>query len=377
MTKRPPLLLVLAIALASCGASYRTTNFVVTAPTSALAQQFALQAEKYREEKAVQWLGYKMPNWGKPCPVEIQVTGGGAGGATSFAFDNGAVLDQNMHIEGAVDRLYLSVLPHEITHTVFAYYFRCPVPRWADEGGAVLSEDDIERDRHDHLCRHILNTPGRAIPLRRLFALRDYPSDVMALYAQGFSVVNFLVQAKGRQTFLLFIHDGMTSGWDRAVASHYGYHSVDELEQAWRAYLLATKQSPLQLARGLSPASSTSPSTYVRQTLPPTQPFPAQPTAVVRGQASNDSGAGTFRDAARQVSGRPGYLPDHDPSSAPPQNTPTNQWGPASTTSTAAPTVKLGAIQLTPDPTPKSSAPQAQLGRPTPSTASPVGYPYN
>jgi hypothetical protein len=374
MTKRPPLLLVLAIAVASCGASYQTTNFVVTAPTASLAQQFALQAEKYRVEKAKQWLGYEMPAWGKPCPVEIQVTNGGAGGATSFAFDNGAVLDQHMHIEGPVDRLYVSVLPHEITHTVFAYYFRCPVPRWADEGGAVLSEDDIERDRHDRLCRHILNTPGRAIPLRQLFALKDYPNDVMALYAQGFSVVNYLVQAKGRQTFLLFVRDGMTYGWDRAVASHYGYRDVDELEQAWRAHLRATKRQPMQFARGLTPTGPATEGTFVRQTLPPSQPFPVEPTAVARGQSSSDPYAGTFRDAARQISGRPGYLPDHDPSKAAP---PGDHWGPINTNPSPAPTVTLGAIQIAPDPTPTANTPQAQLGRPIPSKASPVGYPYN
>ena len=91
-------------------------------------------------------------------------------------------------IQGSLDRLLASVLPHEVTHTVFAYYFRQPVPRWADEGGAVLSEDDIERNRHDQLVRQILNTPGRAIPLRRLFAMTKYPPDVMVLYAEGYSV---------------------------------------------------------------------------------------------------------------------------------------------------------------------------------------------
>src|SRR5207249_5247071 len=139
------------------------------------------------------WLGREMPQWPEPCPLRVTVTPGGSGGATSFAFDRGQVLGQNMHIEGTLERLLASVLPHEVTHTVFAYHFRQPVPRWADEGGAVLSEDDQERERHDKLCRQILNTPGRKIPLRRLFALHDYPGDVMALYAEGFSVANFLV----------------------------------------------------------------------------------------------------------------------------------------------------------------------------------------
>ena len=56
------------------------------------------------------------------------------------------------------------------------------MPRWADEGGSVLSEDDVERARHDQLCRQFLNTPGKKFPLRRLFNLKEYHEapDVMA-----------------------------------------------------------------------------------------------------------------------------------------------------------------------------------------------------
>ncbi len=155
---------------------YRTPNFVVEAPTPEIAQQVGQYAEHYRKEKAMQWLGQEMPQWPEPCPLHVTVTMNGSGGATSFAFDHGHILGQDMHIEGSLDRLLASVLPHEVTHTVFAYYFRQPVPRWADEGGAVLSEDDIERNRHDQLVRQILNTPGRAIPLRRLFSLTQVPA---------------------------------------------------------------------------------------------------------------------------------------------------------------------------------------------------------
>src|SRR5262245_41948633 len=184
MAPRPSLLLVLAGTILSLGASYRTQNFVVEAPTPAFAQQVGQYAEQYRREKALLWLGQEMPAWGQPCPLRVTVTNNGSGGATSFAFDQGAILSIDMHIEGTPERLLNSVLPHEVTHTVFAQYFRCPVPRWADEGGAVLSEDDIERKRHDRLVRQILNTPGRAIPLRRLLSLMKYPNDMMVLYAE-------------------------------------------------------------------------------------------------------------------------------------------------------------------------------------------------
>src|SRR5947209_1720366 len=216
MAARPSVFLVLALAVAPLGASFRTQNFVVEAPTFPIAQQVGQYAEYYRREKALLWLGQEMPPWPEPCPLRVTLSMNGSGGATSFAFDRGRILGQDMHIEGSLDRLLASVLPHEVTHTVFAQYFRQPVPRWADEGGSVLSEDDLERQRHDALVRSILNTRGRAIPLRRLFALREYPDDVMVLYAEGYSVTNFLVAQSNRQTFLAFVNQGMHSGWDEA-----------------------------------------------------------------------------------------------------------------------------------------------------------------
>lgn len=338
MATRRPLVLVLA-AFASMGAEYRTTNFVVDAPTPEIAKQIGQYAEHYRKEKAIQWLGQEMPPWRHPCPLKVIVTMSGAGGATSFAFDHGQVLGQHMQIEGTLDRLVASVLPHEVTHTVFAYYYRCPVPRWADEGGSVLSEDEAERNRHDQLARQILNTPGRAIPLRRLFTLREYPNDVMALYAQGYSVTNFLVGQSNRKTFLSFVAHGMRQGWDGAVQSYYRYQNVDDLEKAWVEHLRNTKRPPAQLARNTAPADvDPAKRVVVRQTVPPAQPL-QEPQPIVRGVAADpDDGAG---EARRPAAPRHGYLPDYKPEPPP------------------AP-VRLGAPQFT------APQPPAQLGRPVP-----------
>jgi hypothetical protein len=211
----------------------RTKNFRVEAPTRRLAERMAQWAEHHRRTIARRWLGKEMPAWGEPCPLKVTVTNNGSGGATTFEFDNGSVRRITMEIEGTVERLIASVLPHEVTHTVLAYHFRRPVPRWADEGGSVLSEDDQERRRHDRLVRQVLNTPGRMIPLRRLFALTEYPRDVMVLFAEGYSVTRFLVEAKGRPTFLAFVEDAKSKGWDEAARAHYGHASVEKLEEAW------------------------------------------------------------------------------------------------------------------------------------------------
>jgi hypothetical protein len=363
MVLRRPYIFVFLGVFASLGATYRTTNFLVDAPTPEVAQRAGQYAEKYRKEKALQWINQEMPPWPEPCPLKVSVTMGGAGGATSFAFDRGRVLGQHMHIEGSYERLMNSVLPHEVTHTVFAYYFRTPVPRWADEGGAVLSEDDVERNRHDMLCRQILNTPGRAIPLRRLFALKEYPSDVMALYAEGYSVANFLVASGNRPTFLAFVGTGMRDGWDRAAQAYYRFNSVEELEQAWVTSLRSPPRPPVQLASAPRPAEGEpARQVVVRQTVPPAQPLDPGPRPVYRGKEPDE-------EPARETpgfGGAPAYLPDYGPPARPPSpQTPASSdaWRPSAPPAAA---VHLGPPEF-------GSAANAP-GAP-PAGPSPVGYP--
>jgi RNA polymerase sigma factor (sigma-70 family) len=215
---------------------YRTANFLVEAPTASIAKRIGEAAEHHRKEQALLWLGKEMPNWPEPCPLRVKVTVAGTGGATSFQYRDGKVVGQNMHLEGPLDRLLASALPHEVTHAVLAHSFGRPLPRWADEGGALLAEDEQEQRRHDKVLQEIVDS-GRAIPLRRLLALQDFPEDVMAFYAESYSVTRFLVDASDRQTFLAFVAQGSRDGWDRAVKTHYGYSNVEELERAWKGHL--------------------------------------------------------------------------------------------------------------------------------------------
>lgn len=281
---------LMVLALLSTGASYRTQNFVIHAPNPQIAQQVGQYAEHYRKEKALEWLGQEMPPWSEPCPVKVTVTINGAGGATSFAFDQGRVLGQDMQVEGPLDRILVSVLPHEITHTVFAYYFKNPVPRWADEGGCVLSEDELEKQRHDAMTRDILATPGRKIPLRRLFSMTKYPNDVMVLYAEGFSVSEYLVSIGGKQTFLGFVGYGMQYGWDAAAKAYYRFNTIEHLEESWIAYLRNHRPGQgqnLLASNAPKPGNNWANQSLVvtRQTLPPTQPVLEAPKPVYRGSS--------------------------------------------------------------------------------------------
>src|SRR5262245_32319979 len=103
MVARRWVVLGVLLAVAPLGASHRTPNFVVEAPNAQIAKHVGDWAEHYRREKAKLWLGREMPQWGRPCPLKVKVTMGGSGGATTFAFDGGQILDMDMTIEGTLD----------------------------------------------------------------------------------------------------------------------------------------------------------------------------------------------------------------------------------------------------------------------------------
>ncbi|MBW3542388.1 MAG: hypothetical protein KY476_19145 [Planctomycetes bacterium] len=228
-----------AVALVSTGATWRSPNFVVTAPSEEVARQVAETAERSRDELAVAWLGHKLRRWYRPCTVKVKVGQMGAGGATTFAFDQGEVFGWRMTVQGTLERILDSVVPHEVSHTIFASHFRRPLPRWADEGAATLIEHDSERRRQQLLLKQVWHTSQR-MPLERLLAIREYPSEmraVMTLYSQGHSLSDFLVQAGGRTRFLQFLDEAERHGWDKAIRTHYSLAGVDELERRWEQWV--------------------------------------------------------------------------------------------------------------------------------------------
>lgn len=234
-TLRPFAALLFSLLPILCGASHRTANFVAEAPTQEIAQAVAERAEVCRQAIARAWLGGELPDWTVPCPIKVKLTTGEAGGMTSFGFNRGRVTDQSIVVEGRLERILASAVPHEVTHTIFAAHFGGPMPRWADEGASLLSEDQWERSRHDQIAVNLMARRGE-IPLAQLFDIDEYPKDLMSFYGQGYSISRFLIEIGGRPRFLQFVRDGLESGWDGATLQHYGLADVDELDRAWRSW---------------------------------------------------------------------------------------------------------------------------------------------
>ena len=233
---RPALLA--ALLMVSMGASYRGVNFIVETADPQMAARISQAAEQFRHDLAIEWLGQTMPNWAQPCMMTVQVAPHlGAGGATTFVFDNGEVFGWRMTIQGSAERVLDSVLPHEITHMVFASYFRRPLPRWADEGGATSVEHISEKQKHRQMLVQFLRT-GRGIAFGQMFAMTEYPPDVMPLYAQGYSLAEYLISHGGRKKFVAFLADGMRDGqWSAAVERNYHISDLSALQNSWVAWV--------------------------------------------------------------------------------------------------------------------------------------------
>lgn len=217
---------------------FRTANFTVSAPSPQLAREIGEAAEHFRRELAIEWLGKELPRWSKPCPIKARVSPDlGAGGATSFVFDRGEVFNWRMNIQGSRERVLDSVVPHEVMHTVFASHFRQPLPRWADEGACTTVEHRSEISKQEALLINFLQT-NQGIPFSAMFAMKEYPQQVLPLYAQGHSLAKFLIDQHGKRTFLDFLADGMADeNWPRAVRDHYGYRHLLALQNSWMDWI--------------------------------------------------------------------------------------------------------------------------------------------
>jgi hypothetical protein len=203
-------------------------------------------------------------------------------------FDAGEVFGWTMTIQGSEERILDSVLPHEITHTIFASHFRRPLPRWADEGACTTVEHPVERARqHRLLIEHL--TTGRGIAFPEMFAMREYPADVLPLYSQGYSLARYLIERGGRHRYVTFVGDGLaTEDWAGALQRHYGVPGVAQLQHTWLdwvrqgcpappASMAAAQPAPTALAqgptaRGQSPEPIPAPQPNPQPTGPQTRP---------------------------------------------------------------------------------------------------------
>ena len=232
-------------------------NFIVFASTPQWAAQVAEMAELNRRNLAIHWLGAELPPWSERVPIHVEAGRDlGAGGETRFSLIGGnRIGNWMMSVSGTQERILDSVLPHEITHTIFATHL-APLgkyaPRWADEGACTTVEHISEKQKHQEYLHKFLAT-GRGLAFNTMFNLKEYPPDIMPLYAQGHSAVQFLIDQGGPQKFVKFLEAGMRSeAWGPTLKDFYAYDSIGSFQTLWNKWLAdGSPESLIAYAPGL------------------------------------------------------------------------------------------------------------------------------
>lgn len=220
--------------------------------TDAAAEALVKIAEAARVEMARRWFGEAAGEWSPRCDIYVHATAEAYAKATGrpteepghstfeFARGTGRVLSRRVNVRLDDPDLHKGTLRHETTHVVLAGRFGAKdIPRWADEGIAVLSEPAARVKQHTGQLA-ALRRDGQLFRVAELLAQDEAPPSrrLPAFYAQSVSLVDFLVRKKDEVTFTRFVQAAGEKGYDAALERYYGYKGVAELERDWQAAAL-------------------------------------------------------------------------------------------------------------------------------------------
>lgn len=227
---------------------HETASFRILHKNPTLARDVGKLAEHVRREQSLKWLGkIATTPWSPKCDIMLfpsaadyaRVTGlpADSPGFSTMGLNAGRVITRRVNVRSDHPQLLTSVLPHEITHVVVSEAFpNDPIPRWADEGIAVLSERT-----QDQLARAAdLIEPlqgGKVFPLTDLLRLDQPDREFWSLYyAQSVSVTRFLVERGTPGKFLLFLKRAAQRGWKEELRASYGLNGFEDFQKQWLTY---------------------------------------------------------------------------------------------------------------------------------------------
>jgi hypothetical protein len=213
-------------------------------------ERVAQIAEHTRVNMHHKWFNSECGEWSPVCDLIVHpnaasysqmtaVPGSSPGHSRIESDPSGRVISRRMDLRHDVNGMIDAILPHETTHVVLAGMFgSSAVPRWVDEGIAVLSEpnDKIEQHRRNLMKNH---QDGQLFELRELMELKDYPSPrrIGAFYAQSVILVEYLSKQRSPQVFTDFVKDGLRNGYESALQRHYNLNFA-QLQQQWTEQVL-------------------------------------------------------------------------------------------------------------------------------------------
>lgn len=244
-----------------------TASFRVHHVDAALAQKAGEAAEAVRASQGKRWGSPAAKGtWEPKCDVYLYPTPADfarmtgqpetSPGFSTMGIGGGKVVARRVNLRADHPQLIAAVLPHEVTHVVLADVFPDQqVPRWADEGMAVLAEPAAEQaGRCSELGGPLAE--NQVFPLETLMTT-DYPDakDWNLYYAQSVSLTSFLMAQGTPAQFVAFVKDAQQRGPDTALRATYRIAGFKDLDMRWRDH--ARREADRLATAADDPASTT------------------------------------------------------------------------------------------------------------------------
>ncbi len=227
---------------------HETPNFLIFHADARLAEAAAEAAESVRAAQAKRWgISASQGAWPVRCEIYLYPNGKAFAKATgqpesspgfsTIESDRKQITSRKVHLRADQAGLVTAILPHEVTHVVVADLFAVQqIPRWADEGIAVLAEPETEQNLRMNELREALSS-GQVFELRQLMTT-DTPEakDWSLYYAQSVSFTRFLVKQGTPAQLIQFVRESGSKGAEAALRDVYRIGGFAELQKQWQVY---------------------------------------------------------------------------------------------------------------------------------------------
>ena len=222
------------------------------------SREVAEHCEQLRADLAAKWFSNRPDDdWSPKCDLVLHSSDAsylrevGPGGRSSLASalvdrHEGRIAARRVDIRASQGDWRNSALAHELVHVILADRFaHDSLPRWINEGAAILADPPEKRLRHGRDVRRAV-AAGAHFRLAELLALPDYPPQGRwsTFYDQSADLVDYLVQQQGHARFATFVEISLEHGYDQATRTVYGC-GLAELERRWQRSLSSPRQSRL------------------------------------------------------------------------------------------------------------------------------------
>ena len=249
-----------------------TTSFQVCCEGSAdPAIHLARNAEDLRSKLTSTWLGSasSASAWHPKCQIVLYsnkasyVSAVGRGsertvGSSLVKTEKNKIVSRRIDLLGGGENYLTASLPHELTHVILKDRFpSAHLPRWADEGTAMLADPAAKQSRHRKDLEEGLGR-GATFHAAALLELDGYPPAHRwgVFYGQSASLVKFLVQRNSPEHFVKFIEKSTSQGYDASLQDCYGIENVAALDRVWRLHVTQSTSSLTTLPASWSKSSN-------------------------------------------------------------------------------------------------------------------------